>query len=57
MEVRDQLHAPTALCVEKIHRTQEMETEWAPEPVWTLWVRYNILPHQGIKPRMFQPLD
>ena len=57
MEVCVQLYAPAALCVKKIPRTQEKETERAPELVWKLWVRYNLLPHQGIKPRMFQPLD
>ena len=57
MEVIGQLYATVALCVEKIPRTQEKETDWAPEPVWTLWLRYYLLPHQGIKPRMFQLLD
>jgi hypothetical protein len=36
---------------------KKKDNERAPEPVFDAVVRYNLLPHQGIKPRMFQLLD
>jgi len=34
----------------------EQKAGWAPEPVWTLWRRQNLLSLPGFKPQTFQPL-
>jgi hypothetical protein len=45
MEVNGQLHAPAALSPGKeLPVPTGYEVRWAPEPVWMLWRRENLLP-------------
>ena len=36
--------------------TTEWEAEWASYPIWTFWIRENILPPPGFETRTVQPI-
>jgi hypothetical protein len=56
MEVNSQLHAPAALFPRKESLMLiEQKAGWAPEPVWKLKIRENVLPLPGKEPRTSSP--
>jgi hypothetical protein len=51
MEVSGQLHIPSALPPGKeLLILIEYETKWVPQPVWTLYIRENIVPYRKSNP-------
>jgi hypothetical protein len=54
MKVSEQLYITAALLLgqETLGPTRE-DARWAPEPVWTLRRRKNLLPFLGIEPQFY----
>jgi hypothetical protein len=57
MEVNSQFHVPATLPPSKNFPVLiELEAEWIPEPVWTLWSREKSLAPAGTRTPAVQPV-